>query len=289
MKASKHQRRIPTFLMIPTFAVIWTVIIFPLIWAVYISFHNYNPTLSPERNFIGLRNYIRAFTDPRFVDSLKRLLYYSGFGVTLQVILGLLVALALVNYIKSPKVRTVLLIIYLVPMMMARVVVGQIWVLLITGTGTINNILTWLGLSPIDWRGKDLALTTLMIVDIWQWTSLPLLIIYAGRISIPNSFYEAANLDGASDWMIFRRVTLPYLTVPIAIAFLLRFMDSYNYFDKIFIMTYGGPGTATELPTFYIYLQGFSYYNVGYAAALGWLFGLAAVVGMRVFWRLIRK
>jgi multiple sugar transport system permease protein len=286
----KKRKEPKTYLLVmPIFAVILSVVIFPLIWAIFISFHEWNPTVSPERKFIGFGNFIQVFTDHRFLDSLKRLLYYSGFGVILQVFLGMAIALILVNYVKSDKLRGGLLILYLVPMMMAPVVVGQIWVLLVTGTGTINNMLISIGLSPVAWRGKDLALTTVMLTDIWQWTALPLLIIYAGRISIPENLYEAAYLDGASDWMIFRRITLPYLTIPLAIAFLLRFMDSYKYLDKVFIMTYGGPGTASELPVFYTFLVGFSYYKVGYAAALGWIIGLAAVFFMLLFWKIIRR
>lgn len=289
MKFSIKRETIPYFLVVPVFAVILFVVIFPLVWAVFISFHEWNPTISLQRRFVGINNFVQAFTDPRFLDSLKRTLYYSGFGVVLQVFLGMAVALCLVNYVKSNKIRTILLIVYLVPMMMANIVVGQIWVLLVTATGTLNNILISLGFSPVAWLGKDLALTTVMVTDIWQWTSLPLLILYAGRISIPQNLYEAAYLDGASDGMIFRRITLPYLATPLAIAFLLRFMDSYKYFDKVFIMTYGGPGTATELPTFYTYLVGFSYFKIGYAAALSWLFGLSAVFAMMLFWRLMRR
>jgi multiple sugar transport system permease protein len=156
-------------------------------------------------------------------------------------------------------------------------------------TGTINNILVWLGFSPVGWRAKELALTTIMIVDIWQWTALPLLIAYAARISIPDGLYESARLDGASKWLILRKITLPYMRVPLAIAFLLRFMDSYKFLDKVFIMTYGGPGTATELPTFYLYQTAFSYFKVGYGAAMSWIFGIIAVVAMFFFWRLAKR
>ncbi len=278
----------PYYLMIPPQFLIWAVVIFPLIWAVYISFHDWNPTISPERTFVGIWNYVTVFRDERFLSALLRMLYYSGVGVTIQLFLGTAIALALVEYVRSERLRTFLLVLFLLPMMMAEAVAAQMWTLLITDTGTINNILVWLGLNPIGWRSRELALTTLMIVDIWQWTALPLLIAYAARISIPESLYESSRLDGASRWLILRKITLPYMRVPLAIAFLLRFMDSYKFLDKVFIMTYGGPGTATELPTFYLYQTAFSYFKVGYGAAMSWIFGIIAVIGMFFFWRLAK-
>lgn len=274
--------------MIPPQFLIWAVVIFPLIWAVYISFHDWNPTISPERTFVGIWNYINVFRDERFLSALLRMLYYSGVGVTIQLFLGTAIALALVEYVRSERLRTFLLVLFLLPMMMAEAVAAQMWTLLITDTGTINNILVWLGLNPVGWRSRELALTTLMIVDIWQWTALPLLIAYAARISIPESLYESSRLDGASRWLILRKITLPYMRVPLAIAFLLRFMDSYKFLDKVFIMTYGGPGTATELPTFYLYQTAFSYFKVGYGAAMSWIFGIIAIIGMFFFWRLAK-
>ncbi|MEO0278621.1 MAG: sugar ABC transporter permease [candidate division WOR-3 bacterium] len=291
MLGRARKRRVlltPYYLMFPPQFLIWAVVIFPLVWAIYISFHDWNPTISPERTFVGLWNYINVFRDERFLSALLRMLYYSGVGVTIQLFLGTAIALALVEYIHSERLRTFLLVLFLLPMMMAEAVAAQMWTLLITDTGTINNILVWLGLNPVGWRSRELALTTLMIVDIWQWTALPLLIAYAARISIPESLYESSRLDGASRWLILRKITLPYMRVPLAIAFLLRFMDSYKFLDKVFIMTYGGPGTATELPTFYLYQTAFSYFKVGYGAAMSWIFGIIAVVGMFFFWRLAK-
>lgn len=272
----------------PTQFIILCVVIFPLIWAIYISLTNYSPTISPERKFIGISNYIQVFKDPRFIDSLKRLAFYSGVGVTVQVFFGTMIALAIVKYVKSGIWQAVLIVIYLLPMMMAEVVAAQMWYLLVSAAGTFNNILNSLGFKEIDWLGKDMALITIMTADIWQWTGLTLLLVFAARISIPEDLYESAELDEASDLMIMRKITLPYLAKPIAVAAILRFMDSYKYMDKVFIMTYGGPGTATELPTFYAYLVGFSYFKVGYAAAMSWVFGIGAVIAMLLFWRLIR-
>lgn len=288
MKTSR-QEKIPYYLLSPTLIVILFVVIFPLSWAIFISLHRWNPTVSPQRTFVGVGNFIHVFTDSRFIASLGRMLYYSGLGTVIETTLATAVALALVKYIKSNVIRTVLLTLYLLPMMVANIIAGEIWVLLVTATGTLNNILISIGLSPIAWRSPQLALTTAMVTDIWQWTGLPLLIIYAGRISIPQNLYEAAYLDGASDWMIFKRITLPYLTIPIGMAFLFRFMDSCKYFDKIFVLTYGGPGNATEVPSFYLYLQGFSYYNVGYAAALNLVYGFAIVFALMALWKLIRR
>lgn len=289
LRGKSRKIKTPYYLIMPPQVLIWVVVIFPLLWAIYISFHDWNPTISPQRTFVGIGNYLNVLRDARFLSALGRMLYYSGVGVTIQLVLGTAIALAIVEYIRSPRWRTTVLVLFLLPMMMAEAVAAQMWTLLITDTGTINNILVWLGFSPVGWRAKELALTTIMIVDIWQWTALPLLIAYAARISIPDGLYESARLDGASKWLILRKITLPYMRVPLAIAFLLRFMDSYKFLDKVFIMTYGGPGTATELPTFYLYQTAFSYFKVGYGAAMSWIFGIIAVIAMFFFWRLAKR
>jgi multiple sugar transport system permease protein len=142
------------------------------------------------------------------------------------------------------------------------------------------------GIGSVGWlQSRWIGLTALMIADTWQWVGLPLLIIYGGRASIADTLYEAAQVNGASRWMQFRRITFPQLKNLIAIAFILRFMDAYKFFDKLFIMTRGGPGTQTELPTFFTYLVGFSSFNIGRAAALTWVIGLGSIVTMLLFWR----
>jgi multiple sugar transport system permease protein len=189
--------------------------------------------------------------------------------------------------VENRVLRVGLLTLFTVPMMYAPLVAGRIWQLLfLPGGGVVNGLLGTVGLTGVGWlNSRWLGLTSIMIADTWQWVGLPLLIVYGGRASLSESMYEAARVDGASRWMTFRRITFPQLRNLIVIAGLLRFMDAYKFFDKLFIMTGGGPGTATELPTYFAYLVGFQNFNIGQAAALTWVLGLGSVVTLFLFWR----
>lgn len=284
---------LPYLLVGPTIVTVLLVTIGPLIWSLWLSFTRWRPGSLRYQNpqWTGISNYVWVFTNDRFWNSIINFAYYGGVGVTLQVTLGLTLALALYNYVENRTVRIGLLTLFAIPMMMAPLVVGRIFQLIfLPGAGVINGTLAIMGLPQPGWLlSRWLGLTAIMIADTWQWVGLPLLIIYGGRASIPDSRYEAAKIDGASRWMIFRRITLPRLRNLIAIAFLLRFMDAFKYFDKMFIMTHGGPGTATELPTYYAYLVGFSNFFIGRAAALTWVLGLGTVVTLLLFWNFARE
>lgn len=293
MKAAKQRRLTREKLLggiaplIPTIA-LWSMVGFLFPWLIFMMFHKYTAGAMSSPQFFGIGNFIRLAHDQRFWTAVGRTAYYSGVGTLIQVFLGLIIALALVKFIRSDKLRLALLIFYMVPMMISEAIASHVWLMLATPQGYLNSILRALGLPAISWVGPELSLTTIMIADIWQWTSLPLLIIYAARLSIPQSLYEAAKLDEASDWMILRQITLPHLRTPILIAALLRFMDSYKFVDKVLLMTYGGPGYASETLGFYMYQVSFTYRYLGYSGLLGLViaFGVAGV--LLIFWRVLR-
>lgn len=266
------------------------VTIFPTLWSLLVSFRNWLPGIGTGAAWAGLDNYVWVLTNPRFWHAVRNLAYYAGVGVLIEMVLGIGLALLLYNCFSSDRVRMGLLTLLVLPLMISPIVGGDIWRLLLTPFGgAVNAILARLGLFQPNWLGKELALTSVMIADIWQWTGLPLLIVYSGRVALPKSIYEAARVDGASSLRILRRITLPMLKNLIAIAFILRFMDAYKMFDALLIMTYGGPGTASELPTFYTYIVAFQEFNLGRAAALTWVIGLGAIVILRLLWDFIRK
>ncbi len=282
----------PYLLVGPAIATVFLVTIGPMLWSLWLSFNRWKPGSlayqTPE--FTGVGNYAWLFTTQRFIDSVINFVYYGGFGVLLQVTLGTFLALALYNYVESRAVRIGLITLFTVPMMYAPLVAGRMWqLLLLPGGGVANGILGMVGLPSVNWLGSRwLGLTSIMIADTWQWVGLPLLIVYGGRASLSDSLYEAARVDGASRWMMFRRITLPQLRNLIVVAAILRFMDAYKFFDKLFIMTRGGPGSATELPTFFTYLVGFQDFNIGRAAALTWVLGLGSILTMLLFWRYVQ-
>jgi multiple sugar transport system permease protein len=277
-------------LILPTVLTVFLVTIVPMLWSLWLSFNLWNPTsINPEPRFIGIENYVWLLNQPRFWDAVVNFLYYGVGGVILQVTLGTVLALALYNSIENSLVKISLLVLFTAPMMYAPIVAGNLWTLLFSSSGVVNGILEVLGLPTVQWLGSRwLGLTSLMIADTWQWVGLPLIIVYGGRVGLSESMYEAARIENASRWMMFRWITYPQLRNLIVVAALLRFMDLYKLFDKLFIMTSGGPGTATELPTYYAYVVGFNEYNIGRAAALTWVLGLGATLLMLAFWRYIQ-
>jgi multiple sugar transport system permease protein len=137
--------------------------------------------------------------------------------------------------------------------------------------------------QPAWLSSASMSLNSVLIADIWQWTPFMILILYTGRLSVSKDLYEAAKTDGADRWFIFRHITVPQMKGVIAIALLLRAMDAFKFFDKMFVMTGGGPGTSSELATFYNYLVGFNSFSMGEATAMSWLLLIFAVILANVF------
>ncbi len=280
----------PFLLVLPALITLVAIVIYPMFWSLYYSLHQYNPIVGAAK-WIGLANYKWLFTSGRFWHSVKNLVYYLAVGVGAEMVLAIVVALLLYELIKSRTVQLILLVIFIIPMMMPPSVVGVIWRFILNPMGgVVNAILHYLfGKEPINWLGPKLALTSIIIADIWEWTSLPLMIIYSGRVSLPESVYEAARVDGATPWMMLTRITLPMLRELIAIAFILRFMDAYKYIDKVTVMTAGGPGGASELPSYLGYLIGVQQFNIGQATALVWVIALGSVVIITEFISFMKK
>ncbi len=283
------KRYVPFLLVLPAFIVLFSVTIFPTIWSLYMSFHQYNPIIGKPVP-VGWKNFSYILHWDRFQNSVVHLFYYLLFGVGIEMILGITVALLLYELIKSEKIRLLLLVLFIIPMMIPPSIVGTLWRFLLDPfSGVVNTILSMLHLPVVDWFGSKMALASLIIADIWEWTSLPLMIIYSGRVSLPQSVYEAAWVDGASQWTILRRITLPMLKELIAIALIIRFMDAYKFIDKVTVMTQGGPGGASELPSYLAYLVGAQQFNMGVASAMTWIIGLGSIIVIMLFVKFMKK
>jgi multiple sugar transport system permease protein len=205
-------------------------------------------------------------------------------------VLGIALALALCELVRRNWIRITLLTLFVMPMMLAPAVVGDVWRFIYQRQGVLNHLIGSVGLPEQTWTSASLGLWSVVVADIWQWTALPLLIVFAGRVALPESLFEAARLDGASWWYRTTRVTLPMLKNLIIIALLLRVMDSYKLIDSLFIITnQGGPGTSNELPGLLAYVTAFQDFDIGTAATVTWLLGLIALVLMRLFWVAFRR
>jgi multiple sugar transport system permease protein len=269
----------------PAILSLLALVIFPMLWSLYVSFTDLNLVRTTGgTSWIWLENYLGLLTDGRFWNSVLNTAYYVGFGVVIEFVLGFGIALFMANYTKG-RLNQVLFTLFLLPMMMAPIVAGYMWRLILQETfGPVNYLLELVGLPSLSWvSSPQLALNSILIADIWQWTPFMILILYTGRLAINEDLYEAARIDGASRWFAFRHVTLPQMKGVIAVAILLRAMDAFKFFDKMFVITNGGPGTASELATYYNYLIGFNDWAMGRATAMSWLLIVFAVVLANIF------
>ena len=287
-------RWVPFSMIALPVAVLVRIVVYPPIWMAYHAFQDTTMvSLATGRyNAVGWANFAEVLTSPRFHDSVLRFGKYLLFGACLEVLLGAALALILYETVKSNALRVVLLILMVLPLMLPPSIVGVIFRFLFNpSNGMINNALLNLGLieTHIEWFSVNLSLWTIIIADVWEWTSLPLLIIYSGRVSLPQSVYEAARVDGASAWLVLRRITLPMLKELIAIAFIIRFMDAYKFVDKIYVMTSGGPAQSSELPVFIAYQRGIREFQIGEAAAYAWIIFIVAAILVTLFLKYMKK
>ena len=253
--------------------------IYPLIWSLTLSFHSWELAGKPGSGweFVGIGNYVSAIGDQRFLESLARTLLLMGSAVTLELGIGLGLALLLNQELRGTKYLRVL---FLIPIMIAPVVGAFIFRIMLHPTrGPVNYLLGLVGVPVISWLDTaPFPLISILLVEIWQYAPLIMLILLAGLQGIDKSYVEAALVDGASRWQTFRHVILPLLRYVILVAILLRLIDILKIFDSIVVLTAGGPGTYTESVTYYIYLNGFRFFSEGYTAALSYLFLVVTII-----------
>jgi multiple sugar transport system permease protein len=220
-----------------------------------------------QKRFIGIGNYILMVRDPAFWNALLNTIYQVSVTVFVQLIFGMIMALLLTRNVKGMQVLRSL---YMLPMMTTPIIVGLIWRMLYNPElGMINYFLSLIGIRGPNWLGDSvLAMPSVILTDIWVATPFVTIILVAGIQSLPKEPFEAARIDGASHIQIFKYITLPLLRPIIWIAFLFRTMDCIKRFDSIYIMTSGGPGTATETLNLYAYNNAFNYMHIGSTAAL---------------------
>ena len=294
-----HEQHLNLLLLLPAVLVIAFLTIYPLANVIRLSFYEYNYLRGTPR-FIGLTNYFRLFGDRFFLEGLKNTFLFSISATLAEVLLGL--GLAILFY-RNFRGRRLLLPLVIFPMMLSTMVVCSIWRSMYHfDYGILNHFLdsllpamNWLrglfGAAPweslrVKWLfDPNLALWSVVLVDIWQWTPMAFLILLAGLQSIPREVYEAAKVDGATGPSLFRYVTLPLLRNHLFLALLLRSIDTFKIFDKVYALTGGGPGSATETISFYIYREGFKYFNMGRASAAAVVMFLAVAVVSSVYVR----
>jgi multiple sugar transport system permease protein len=254
----------------PTLLILFAMLAFPTAYVLIVSFRDFQLTNPTAGNpFVGLENYRTLLSDPAFYGALWKSVLFTAASVALTFVLGMAIALLLNrrDVWGTGLTRTVIL----VPLILTPLVIGATYrFMLERDNGIINEILALVGLERIPFLASSTwAMISVILVDAWQWTPFAVLVLLAGLESLPVEPFEAARMDGASRWGEFWYITLPLLAPVIAVVLLIRTMDAFREFDKIFIMTGGGPGTATQTLPIFLYRAGFQDFNMGFSAATG--------------------
>jgi len=275
-------------------AIFVLVIIIPFLLTIYISFLKWRANRPFEQAYLsGFENYQAVLTDPGFWSALGRTFYFAGAAVTLELVLGFVLAMLVARTVRG---KAVYITILLVPMMIVPVVVGYNFTMLYIDSGPINQLLApfteAMGLDPrIRWLSDPVAAQWAVILsDVWQWTSLTFLIFLSGFSALPKQLINAARVMGASAWQIFWRVELPLLKPAIVIAVVIRSMEALKIFDPVVLLTAGGPGTSSQSIAFYLWEQVwvFNKFSFGAAASIILLIIFAALIFFGI-WLLVRS
>jgi ABC-type sugar transport system permease subunit len=266
----RREARLAWWLVSPALTAIVIVVLFPLLWTLWESVHLHDlrmPWLG--RPFIGLGNYAEALVDPRFHGALAHTLFFAAASVSLELVLGCILALAMDRAFRG---RGLMRAAILVPWAIPTVVSGLLWRFMFDGeTGIANAALVKAGIldEPVVWFiHTGLAWVPVILADVWKTTPFVALLLLAGLQSIDRSLYEAARIDGASAWRQFRYVTLPLLRPAILVALIFRTLDAFRVFDLVYVMTGGGPGTSTEPIALYTFNSLLQNLRFGYGSAL---------------------
>jgi multiple sugar transport system permease protein len=251
--------------VVPAAAVVAAVIVMPWLFTFYMSAHDWQ--IGGGVSYVGFANFAHLFTSADFMWSVLRTLYFTVLAVALPVVLGIAAALC---FQQQFFLRGLARTIFILPMMATPVAIALVFVMMFhPQLGVLNYLLTSIGLPPSTWTySTTTVIPTLVLVETWEWTPLVMLIVLGGLASLPIEPYEAARLDGANPVQMFRHITLPMVWPFVVVAGVIRTIDALKSFDVIYVITQGGPGTASQTINIYLYNEAFAYYHIGYASAV---------------------
>jgi multiple sugar transport system permease protein len=217
-------------------------------------------------SFVGLANYQRLLTDETFWNAMLVTVWYVLLNIGFQTVLAILLAVLLHRLTRSVVLRGLVLMPYLV----ANVVVALLWFWMLDAQiGIVNQILSWFGIGPISFFGSESwAIPTIAFVNTWRHLGYTALLIFAGLVMIPRTLYEAGRVDGASEWQMFWRITMPLLRPVLALVLVITVVGSFQVFDTVAVTTMGGPADASRVIQYYIFDLAFERLDYGYASAV---------------------
>ncbi len=276
MNALGIDRKWRAIALTPSIGVFVVLTLLPIANLVAMSFHDITWVDGRSRwAFVGFRHYAALGEDTLLRAGLGNTIIFAAVSTVVQMLLAFMLAL-FVSRIHRGRVfyRTL----FILPILVPAIVIGAIWKLMLNyDFGLVNDFTDLFGLDPRNWLGeRNLALWSVIVVDVWHWTPFCFLLLLAGFESLPQDIYEAARVDGVGAWSELRYITLPLMLPTIMVTFVFRLILAFKVFDEIYLLTGGGPGTATEVLSFTIYRRFFTQDRAGYGAAMS-LFAMTLV------------
>jgi multiple sugar transport system permease protein len=286
MTQSCKTKTIPYLMVSPYLLHLFIFILFPVVFSLFLMFFRWN-IISPMK-YIGLQNFYKLFQDRMFFKSLGNTLIFLIIHIPLQIVIALFLAEMLNQKIKF---RSFIRAAYFLPVVISGVVVTIVWNQLYGyDTGLLNRILVTLHLPKMGWLVSPyLAMPSIALMATWKNVGLYVVLFLVGLQGVPHHYYEAAEIDGASHWQQFRYITLPAINPTIFMVVVLSTIGGFSLFIEPYIMTGGGPLNSTMSAVLYIYKQAFTYYHMGYAAALGFFFAAIIMLIVIIQRKLIEK
>lgn len=284
MQLANVNRLTPYMFLAPAIAILAIALLYPIGYMIYASFLDWNPSQRiGEAEFVGVRNYVNLLSDESFRESMFVTLKFAAIVVSLEMVVGVGLALLLDRNIRGMSVLRTL---FILPMMIAPIVVGLMWRYMYHPTvGIFNRTLKSLGFESIPWLSDGgWAFTSVIIADVWQWTPFIFILSLAALQSLPRSALEAARIDGATGWQQIIHIKLPLMMPVLIVTCLLRLIDAFKVLEVVLVLTNGGPGLSTEILSLRISRTASEFRELGEAAAMSnYLLILLLVLTLSMF------
>jgi ABC-type sugar transport system permease subunit len=281
---ARRLRRSATLFLLPAAFVLSAITLGPLLYSLFVSFTDWTLTVpGSERIFVGIANYQRIILDFSFWRAVQITLVFGLSSTAIELVLGVILAIMLNQEFAG---RGIVRALVLIPLVITPAVIGMFWRLLYDDQqGVLNYFLLSVGLPRLHWLDHGLALPSLVLTDVWQWTPFIVLIVLSGLQSIDLDMVGAARIDGANARQIFRYLTLPHLLPYLLVGLFFRLLDALKEFDKIYLLTQGGPGNETTTVSVYAFDTGFRIFEIGKTSAIAWIVAIVSlVVSVPLLW-----
>lgn len=266
--------------------ILLSIMVIPLAYSFIISLQDFELTKIGQQSFVGAENYIKLLNNKSYWTAMRNTIFFVLLAVGLEVVIGFSLALLLHN--KATFLRGFFRSTLLTPMFITPIAVGLMFRFMLNSQlGVIPIALKSIGIE-VDWFSPQLALISIALIDVWQWTPFMLLLLLAGLESLPEEPFEAAKVDGAKGWTMVRYVTLPLMRPIILAALVIRMLDAFKVYEYVYAITRGGPGEATETIQYYIYRTGFIYFRAGEAAAMSYTLIVVITILVMILFYVLR-